>query len=163
MKTFLHEGICPIRDILSRLGDKWDDAFQRHSTFARGYFAADADRHPAFARSGRAGPQRGLSRSAAPCRVSFDRFRGRSDAVSEQSGGVGVEEHAGHFGTACAGGAGEVICRRYKTSVCSGLGCRAANTCLSVGEAFPTSCLRNPCGISPSGVPASRWSVPDRP
>ena len=23
MKTFLHEGICPIRDILSRLGDKW--------------------------------------------------------------------------------------------------------------------------------------------
>ncbi|MDR0794692.1 MAG: helix-turn-helix transcriptional regulator [Tannerella sp.] len=23
MKKFLHEGICPIRDILSRLGDKW--------------------------------------------------------------------------------------------------------------------------------------------
>ncbi len=23
MKTFLHVGICPIRDILSRLGDKW--------------------------------------------------------------------------------------------------------------------------------------------
>ncbi len=23
MKTFLHDGICPIRDILSRLGDKW--------------------------------------------------------------------------------------------------------------------------------------------
>jgi DNA-binding HxlR family transcriptional regulator len=23
LKTFLHEGICPIRDILSRLGDKW--------------------------------------------------------------------------------------------------------------------------------------------
>ena len=23
MKTFLHEGNCPIRDILSRLGDKW--------------------------------------------------------------------------------------------------------------------------------------------
>ncbi len=23
MKTFLNEGICPIRDILSRLGDKW--------------------------------------------------------------------------------------------------------------------------------------------
>ena len=23
MKTFLHEGICPIRDILSRLGAKW--------------------------------------------------------------------------------------------------------------------------------------------
>ncbi len=23
MKTFLHEGTCPIRDILSRLGDKW--------------------------------------------------------------------------------------------------------------------------------------------
>lgn len=23
MKTFLHEGICPIRDIISRLGDKW--------------------------------------------------------------------------------------------------------------------------------------------
>ncbi|MDR1631857.1 MAG: helix-turn-helix transcriptional regulator [Dysgonamonadaceae bacterium] len=23
MKEFLHEGICPIRDILSRLGDKW--------------------------------------------------------------------------------------------------------------------------------------------
>ncbi|MDR1602219.1 MAG: helix-turn-helix transcriptional regulator [Tannerella sp.] len=23
MEKFLHEGICPIRDILSRLGDKW--------------------------------------------------------------------------------------------------------------------------------------------
>ncbi|MDR3235907.1 MAG: helix-turn-helix transcriptional regulator [Prevotellaceae bacterium] len=23
LKTFLHENICPIRDILSRLGDKW--------------------------------------------------------------------------------------------------------------------------------------------
>ena len=23
MKTFLHNGTCPIRDILSRLGDKW--------------------------------------------------------------------------------------------------------------------------------------------
>jgi len=23
MKTFLHEGVCPIRDIISRLGDKW--------------------------------------------------------------------------------------------------------------------------------------------
>ena len=23
MKTFLHQGDCPIRDILSRLGDKW--------------------------------------------------------------------------------------------------------------------------------------------
>lgn len=23
MKTFLHDGSCPIRDILSRLGDKW--------------------------------------------------------------------------------------------------------------------------------------------
>ncbi len=23
MKNFLHEGICPIRDVLSRLGDKW--------------------------------------------------------------------------------------------------------------------------------------------
>ena len=23
MKTFLNEGICPIRDILSRLGDQW--------------------------------------------------------------------------------------------------------------------------------------------
>jgi len=23
MKTFLHNGICPIRDILCRLGDKW--------------------------------------------------------------------------------------------------------------------------------------------
>jgi DNA-binding HxlR family transcriptional regulator len=23
MKTFLHIGICPIRDVLSRLGDKW--------------------------------------------------------------------------------------------------------------------------------------------
>lgn len=23
MKTFLHVGVCPIRDILSRLGDKW--------------------------------------------------------------------------------------------------------------------------------------------
>lgn len=23
MKTFLHVGICPIRDVLSRLGDKW--------------------------------------------------------------------------------------------------------------------------------------------
>jgi DNA-binding HxlR family transcriptional regulator len=23
MKNFLHEGTCPIRDILSRLGDKW--------------------------------------------------------------------------------------------------------------------------------------------
>ncbi|MDR2408192.1 MAG: helix-turn-helix transcriptional regulator [Bacteroidales bacterium] len=23
MKNFLHEGVCPIRDILSRLGDKW--------------------------------------------------------------------------------------------------------------------------------------------
>jgi DNA-binding HxlR family transcriptional regulator len=23
LKTFLHEGVCPIRDILSRLGDKW--------------------------------------------------------------------------------------------------------------------------------------------
>jgi len=23
MKTFLHDGLCPIRDILSRLGDKW--------------------------------------------------------------------------------------------------------------------------------------------
>ena len=27
MKTFLHEGICPIRDILSRLGDKWTMRF----------------------------------------------------------------------------------------------------------------------------------------
>ncbi|MDR1722631.1 MAG: helix-turn-helix transcriptional regulator [Tannerella sp.] len=23
LKTFLHDGVCPIRDILSRLGDKW--------------------------------------------------------------------------------------------------------------------------------------------
>ena len=23
MQTFLHTGLCPIRDILSRLGDKW--------------------------------------------------------------------------------------------------------------------------------------------
>ncbi|MDR3286236.1 MAG: helix-turn-helix transcriptional regulator [Prevotellaceae bacterium] len=23
LKSFLHDGICPIRDILSRLGDKW--------------------------------------------------------------------------------------------------------------------------------------------
>jgi DNA-binding HxlR family transcriptional regulator len=23
MKSFLHDGVCPIRDILSRLGDKW--------------------------------------------------------------------------------------------------------------------------------------------
>jgi DNA-binding HxlR family transcriptional regulator len=23
MKKFLHDGVCPIRDILSRLGDKW--------------------------------------------------------------------------------------------------------------------------------------------
>lgn len=128
MKTFLHEGICPIRDILSRLGDKWSllvlttlysngtmrfndiqrslgDISQRMLTVTLRSLEADGLVHREV-----------YPEVPAPCRVSFDRFRGRSDAVSEQSGGVGVEEHAGHFGTACAGGAGEVICRRYKTS-----------------------------------------------
>ena len=170
-ENFLHEGICPIRDILSRLGDKWSllvlttlysngtmrfndiqrslgDISQRMLTVTLRSLEADGLVHREV-----------YPESAAPRRVSFDRFRGRSDAVSEQSGGVGVEEHAGHSGTACAGGAGEVICRRYKKSVCSGFGYRAANTCLFSRcgeEAFPTSCPRNPCGISPSGVPANR-------
>jgi DNA-binding HxlR family transcriptional regulator len=174
MKTFLHEGICPIRDILSRLGDKWSllvlttlysngtmrfndiqrslgDISQRMLTVTLRSLEADGLVHREVY------PE-------VPPRVEYRLTDSGGDLMPYLNSLVeGVEEHAGHFGTACAGGAGEVICRRYKTSVCSGLGCRAANTCLSVGEAFPTSCLRNPCGISPSGVPASRWSVPDRP
>jgi DNA-binding HxlR family transcriptional regulator len=168
MKTFLHEGICPIRDILSRLGDKWSllvlttlysngtmrfndiqrslgDISQRMLTVTLRSLEADGLVHREVY------PE-------VPPRVEYRLTDSGGDLMPYLNNLV-EWEHAGHSGTACAGGAGEVICRRYKKSVCSGFGYRAANTCLFSRcgeEAFPTSCPRNPCGISPSGVPANR-------
>lgn len=78
MKNFHPTGNCPVRDVLSRLGDKWSmlvlttlsvnghDAFQRHSQDHRRYFTADADRHAPDFGSRRPSAPQSISRSARP-------------------------------------------------------------------------------------------------
>ena len=61
MENFHRMDACPVRDVLSRLGDKWtmlvlewNDAFLRYTENHRGYFPADADGYIALIGDGRA-------------------------------------------------------------------------------------------------------------
>ena len=78
MQNFHHTNDCPIRDILTRIGEKWPmlvlvtlhaNGTMRFSDIQRRYFTTDADRHTAQSRNRRTGIQKSLSGSAPTGRI----------------------------------------------------------------------------------------------
>lgn len=80
MENFHRMDACPVRDVLSRLGDKWTmlvlvtlkaNGTMRFAIYRnhRGYFPADADGYIALIGDGRADCQESLCGSSSPCGV----------------------------------------------------------------------------------------------